>query len=83
MDATMNCNSPAPSRSPKTEASIPQVRKEVKRMKTNPWHSKKETDRKVYHDNSSCTEGNNIEKENRQSGTGSRPRCEHCQRLDK
>ena len=52
-------------------------------MKTNPWHSKKETDRKVYHDNSSCTEGNNIEKENRQSGTGSRPRCEHCQRLDK
>lgn len=55
----------------------------MKRLKTNPWHSKKETDRKVYHDNTSCTEGNNIEKENRQSGTGSRPRCEHCERLDK
>jgi len=52
-------------------------------MKTNPWHSKKLTDRKVYHDNTSCTEGNNIEKENVQSGTGGRPRCEHCERLDK
>ena len=52
-------------------------------MKTNPWHSKKETDRKVYHDNTSCTEGNNIEKQNVQSGTGSRPRCQHCAQLDK
>jgi hypothetical protein len=52
-------------------------------MKTNPWHSKKESDRKVYHDNTNCTEGNNVEKENRQSGTGNRPRCEHCTRLDK
>jgi len=49
-------------------------------MKTNPWHSKKETDRKVYHDNTKCTEGNNIEKEN--EGTYGRPRCNHCENLD-
>lgn len=79
----MNCNSPAQGRNPESGASVQHVGKEVKRLKTNPWHSKKETDRKVYHDNTSCTEGNNIEKENRQSGTGSRPRCEHCERLDK
>ncbi len=47
-----------------------------------PFHSKKDSDRKVYHDNNKCTEGNNIEKENRQSGTDNRPLCEHCKRLD-
>lgn len=51
-------------------------------MKTNPWHSKKESDRKVYHDNTKCTEGNNIENENRREGTGGRPRCNHCERID-
>lgn len=55
----------------------------MKRLKTTPWHSKKEADRKVYHDNTECTEGNNIEAKYRQSGTGGRPRCEHCQRLGK
>lgn len=45
------------------------------------FHSKKESARKVYHNNSSCTEGNNIEKENRVSGTGGRPLCNHCDRL--
>jgi hypothetical protein len=25
-----------------------------------PWHSALETDRKVYHDDTRCTEGNNI-----------------------
>ena len=49
--------------------------------KVAPFHSKKDSDRKVYHDNSSCTEGNNIEKENKASGTGGRPQCEHCKRL--
>ena len=48
-----------------------------------PWHSVKEWDRKVYHDNTSCTEGNNIEKENMRSGTGGRPKCEHCDTLDR
>lgn len=49
--------------------------------KTLPWHSVKHQDRNVYHDNNSCTEGNNIERENRRSGTGGRPKCNHCERL--
>jgi len=49
--------------------------------KVAPFHSVKETDRKVYHDNNSCTEGNNIEVKNKRSGTDGRPKCEHCQRL--
>jgi hypothetical protein len=73
----------AASRIPGSGVSVNHVGREVNLMKTNPWHSKKETDRKVYHDNTDCTEGNNIEKENRQSGTGGRPRCEHCSQLDK
>jgi len=36
---------------------------------------------RVYHDNNSCTEGNNIESRNRTSGTGGHPKCEHCKRL--
>jgi hypothetical protein len=49
--------------------------------KVPPFHSVKLSDRRVYHDNSSCTEGNNIERENRRNGTDGRPRCEHCSRL--
>lgn len=45
------------------------------------FHSKKPSHRGVYHDNDKCTEGNNIEKENRVAGTGGRPKCEHCARL--
>jgi hypothetical protein len=30
--------------------------------KVAPFHSVKETDRQVYHDNDKCTEGNNIER---------------------
>jgi hypothetical protein len=45
------------------------------------FHSKREADPKVYHDNDRCTEGNNIERQNRVSGTGGRPRCKHCDRL--
>ncbi len=51
--------------------------------KVSPWHPVKSTDRPVYHDNTDCTEGNNIEPENRREGTGGRPRCEHCANLDK
>ncbi|MEQ1761998.1 MAG: hypothetical protein ABL984_02520 [Pyrinomonadaceae bacterium] len=50
-------------------------------MKTKAWHSRLETDRKVYHDNTSCTEGNNIEDRNRVDGTGGRPRCKRCDEL--
>lgn len=42
------------------------------------FHSKRETDRKVYHDDDECTEGNNIETYNRVAGTGGRPRCKNC-----
>lgn len=42
------------------------------------FNSKKQT---VYHNNSSCKEGNNIEKENLQSGTGGKALCKHCANL--
>lgn len=48
--------------------------------KVAPFHSKK-PGATVYHDNTNCTEGNNIEKENKVSGTGGRPKCDHCKRL--
>ena len=50
--------------------------------KVNPWYSAKQTDRKVYHNNTKCTEGNNIEAVNRRDGTDNRPLCEHCKRLN-
>lgn len=43
-----------------------------------PFHSKRESDRKVYHDDDTCTEGNNVETYNRVPGTGGRPRCQNC-----
>lgn len=50
-------------------------------MKTYPFHSKKQGARNVHHNNTKCTEGNNIETYNKASGTGGRPLCEHCARL--
>jgi hypothetical protein len=47
-------------------------------MKTSPFHSPKQP---VHHNNTSCTEGNNIERENWRSGTGGKPLCKHCQIL--
>ena len=49
---------------------------------TSPWHSVKVGERPVYHDNTACTEGNNIEPQYRRSGTAGRRKCEHCERLD-
>lgn len=46
-----------------------------------PFHSAKPSTPQVYHDNSLCTEGNNIEVYYLRYGTGSRPRCMHCTRL--
>ena len=43
--------------------------------KVKPFHSIK---RDVYHVCSECTEGNNIEPENRRSGTGSKRKCKNC-----
>ncbi len=43
--------------------------------KVAPFHSIKQN---VYHDDNTCTEGNNIEKENLRSGTDSKPKCKNC-----
>jgi len=47
--------------------------------KTAAFHSVKQS---VYHDNTKCTEGNNIEKESLRTGTGGKPKCAHCSRLN-
>ena len=44
--------------------------------KVKPFHTKEKTD--VYHNDSKCTEGNNIEKGNKQSGTGGKRKCKGC-----
>lgn len=46
--------------------------------KVAPFHSVKPNDPKVYHDDDQCTEGNNIEKENKRAGTDNRPKCKNC-----
>lgn len=40
-----------------------------------PWHSVKQS---VYHNNSECNTGNNIEPENLRAGTGGKPLCDEC-----
>ena len=35
----------------------------------------------VYHDESTCTEGNNIEARNREYGTAGRPKCNRCKEI--
>ena len=47
-------------------------------MTTSPWHSIKQF---VHHNNTDCNTGNNIERENRCSGTGGKPLCSECARL--
>ena len=50
--------------------------------KVAPFHSSNpNVSPKVYHDNSSCTEGNNIEAKYKNAGTDNRPRCASCTRL--
>ena len=45
------------------------------------WHSaRKETE--VYHNNSACTEENNIEPYNVREGDGGLRLCKHCERLN-
>ena len=48
--------------------------------RVDPIYSKKE--KKVYHNNSKCTERNNIERENIVKGTGSLPLCSRCKDLN-
>ena len=49
--------------------------KEIHKMIKNPWHSIKQT---VYHNNTDCNTGNNIEAENLRQGTGGKPLCKEC-----
>lgn len=51
--------------------------------KKSPWYSIKSTDPPVHHDNTNCNTGNNIERENLRQGTGGKPLCAECARLDK
>lgn len=46
--------------------------------KVSPFHAEKSS---VHHNNSSCTEGNNIETKNKKDGTGGKPLCDHCKKL--
>jgi hypothetical protein len=59
--------------------SPPPCRKEMPRVAT--FHSVKPNTNNVYHDNSKCTKGNNIEKQYLRSGTANWARCDHCNRL--
>jgi hypothetical protein len=53
--------------------------KETNMPRVEPFHSVLQP---VHHDNSRCTEGNNIEPQYLRKGTGGKPLCQHCQRLD-
>lgn len=50
-------------------------------MKISPWHSD-EPGIEVYHNNTRCTEGNNIEARNRKPGTGGKRLCNRCRHLN-
>jgi hypothetical protein len=47
--------------------------------KTSAWHSEKSD---VHHNNTNCNTGNNIEKENLKPGTGGKPLCSECAKLN-
>jgi len=47
--------------------------------KVAPFHSKLDTD--VYHDQSGCQVGDNIQPANKVSGKGGGRRCDECARL--
>lgn len=54
-------------------------------MKTSPWYSTEvlETpEEPIHHDNTSCMDGDNIQKNFRRYGTDNRPLCKQCERLD-
>ena len=55
------------------------ARTEDTMTRVEPFHSKKFPG--VYHVCTNCTEGNNIERENRVPGTGGGKMCERCKEL--
>lgn len=48
-------------------------------IRMRPWHSVRETDRKVYHDDARCVEGAGVDPQHRREGTEGRRKCEECQ----
>ena len=42
------------------------------------WNSVKE---EIYHNDTNCNTGNNIERENLRQGTGGKRLCKECERL--
>ena len=44
------------------------------------WHA---VGSAVYHNNTSCTEGNNIEPRNRRQGSGGKTLCDRCKELNR
>jgi hypothetical protein len=46
---------------------------------TSAWNSSKAG---VYHNNTNCNTGNNIEQENMRDGTGGKPLCQECADLN-
>jgi hypothetical protein len=48
-------------------------------MKTHPWHSIKENH---HHDNTKCGPGSEIPLHNRIQGTGGKPLCRDCAKLN-
>jgi hypothetical protein len=44
-----------------------------------PWHS---IEQLIHHGNTECNTGNNIAPRNVLEGTGDKPLCEECRRLD-
>jgi hypothetical protein len=47
--------------------------------KKGPWHS---VNSEVYHNNPNCQTGNSIEPDNLRQGTGDKPLCGECERLN-
>lgn len=45
-----------------------------------PWHS---VNSEVYHNNPNCQTGNSMDSENVQQGTGNKPLCRECERLNR
>lgn len=48
--------------------------------KTSAWHSVRQD---VYHNNTNCNTGNNIEQENHRAGTGGKRLCSECDGLNR
>jgi hypothetical protein len=49
--------------------------------KTSPWHSKLPSDPPVYHDETECELGDNIQPENRVPGKDGRDKCKRCREI--